>query len=857
MFGPKKRYLIVAFLVSASGYALISEPTNVHTVGSAWSQVQRQVVLAQEQVKGWLSQWSGMFSSRPLVARSEPAQPMKRIASRSPVHGSANSYPPATASAGSAGSVVAANGSVAAPSAPSPRGSVATSTPNSAPAARPAMFSARDKGTSLEELQRARQALKSKPVVAVKKAGRAGTSKIARSRAGVPVYDMKKLKTLRAVPALDIGLETLISKEDFTLPKMRVEMESPQSLKPLPKALVVTDKEISLALSGEFKPAMGPRGLLANMRPVAKPVTLERVQAVQYKIADVSQMQLKPYQPLSDEEIKMVSALILFERGGHCHMIMGLFQQIAEAEKTKIEASYHLGACAAQLGMRQAAFDKLSQVIKSEDKEFAPLALETLAKDLPILYEKDFYGLMKGLKNFKSLITEKSADEVFYRYAKGAHKAGDFKTSLTMAGMVEKGFKDDADYLEGLNYFAMGDKKNATRKWQELWTSFEARGGGDKNLRALTSTNLARLYFSQKQYPKALDLYMKVPKDHAYWVQALIEQGWTQLALNDSSGAIGNMYSLHSPYFKAVYQPESFVVRSIGYLNICQYGDAYKTLSILEKDYRGWFDKTESFMSVKKDPSEVYETVKTYLKGKSTEDVGGVPFQVLREIGRRKGFLNLQVGINDKGDEAVRYEGVNEKIKKEKVAIREAAAEAKKQFDSIKTKLLTVAKDKAQEERFKRLREDLVRQRELTIAYRYQLALLEISRQGYLAFQSTSQNQLLVVKSDLQKDAARVLNSRLKDIQSEMGKVLGNNEFLRYEVFAGSGENIRYQVAGGAVDGSVNRVPAHVKPTKIMNWNFDGEFWEDEIGSYRSGLHNNCPATGPHEQALLEKGNDE
>jgi len=27
-----------------------------------------------------------------------------------------------------------------------------------------------------------------------------------------------------------------------------------------------------------------------------------------------------------------------------------------------------------------------------------------------------------------------------------------------------------------------------------------------------------------------------------------------------------------------------------------------------------------------------------------------------------------------------------------------------------------------------------------------------------------------------------------------------------------------------------------VKPQKILNWEFDGEYWEDEIGSYRSTL---------------------
>ena len=76
-----------------------------------------------------------------------------------------------------------------------------------------------------------------------------------------------------------------------------------------------------------------------------------------------------------------------------------------------------------------------------------------------------------------------------------------------------------------------------------------------------------------------------------------------------------------------------------------------------------------------------------------------------------------------------------------------------------------------------------------------------------------------------------------------MSRTLDNNEFLRYEIFAGSGENIRYQVAGGQTTGD-NRLPASVKPQKMMNWTFDGEFWADEIGNYRSSLKNNCPKSG-------------
>ena len=79
----------------------------------------------------------------------------------------------------------------------------------------------------------------------------------------------------------------------------------------------------------------------------------------------------------------------------------------------------------------------------------------------------------------------------------------------------------------------------------------------------------------------------------------------------------------------------------------------------------------------------------------------------------------------------------------------------------------------------------------------------------------------------------------MRNIRSEIGQVLENNEFLRYEVYAGSGENIRYQVAGGKT--SKKRLSAATPPPKSLNWQFEGEYWEDEIGSYRSTLRNNCP----------------
>ena len=329
------------------------------------------------------------------------------------------------------------------------------------------------------------------------------------------------------------------------------------------------------------------------------------------------------------------------------------------------------------------------------------------------------------------------------------------------------------------------------------------------------------------------------------------------MALDDYSGAIGNMYSLHSPYFKAVYQPESFVVRTIGYLNICQYGDAYKSLTWLERDYRDWSNKTSAYLATKGNPDAIYATVKNYIRGKSTDDVDGVPFQVWREVAHRKDFLNMQTALNDKTDETKRYEGVNEKIKQEKASIRARAEDAKKRFDQLRTKIAKAVAEKANPARIDDMRASQKLEKNSTIGYRFQLSILEQSREGYLEFQKSSQTKLDSETASLSTKTGNILLNHAKNMQQQMTQVLDNNEFLRYEVFSGSGENIRYQVAGGQVSGEANRIPANIKPTKMMNWNFDGEFWEDEIGAYRSSLQNSCPANQQAQKAERVPASDQ
>jgi hypothetical protein len=47
-------------------------------------------------------------------------------------------------------------------------------------------------------------------------------------------------------------------------------------------------------------------------------------------------------------------------------------------------------------------------------------------------------------------------------------------------------------------------------------------------------------------------------------------------------------------------------------------------------------------------------------------------------------------------------------------------------------------------------------------------------------------------------------------------------------------------VAGGQVE-EADRKPAEARSKKDYGWRFKGEFWEDEIGNFKSDLQNLCP----------------
>ncbi len=718
-------------------------------------------------------------------------------------------------------------------------------------------YSSTEANDSLTSVKSVKSQLSQYRPLKVNDKGTQGDLGLKKTKSGVPtfsLYSRKKIKAksgrLRTIkikvsilPRLNIGQEPQVSKNDMQISQLNIHSPNYKLAKKLQSKETVNRKLVKTWLKTKLKKIKNAKNIKFKDFGVAKVVTLKTIEAISPQLTPEASIDERGMLRLTKNERKMLSALILYSKGGQCHAVVGLFDELSNVPEFSREANFHLGACSHKMGFYSESTIRLVRVISSEDPYFSPKAIELVLQGLPIEYEPRIAAAIKGIKN-KSLIPDGGLNRVHFILARTEAKKRNFKLAAKWAQKVQTKSEHypKSLFILAVAQYAGGQPKTAIATLLKARQWMDKSSVNNTNLENLISTDLGRIYFQTGQYKLSHVEYLKVGKDHPLWVSALVEQGWTQLMLGDVSGAIGNMYSLHSPYFKAVFIPESYAVRSIGYINICQYGDAYQTLGLMEQNYKPWLKNIKAYIRKNKSSKSYYNTLKKYLAGKSSATVKGLPYQVIREMARKRNFLNHQDSLNQKADELAQFRFISSYIKKDKYKTKRKMGRARKSIATLKAKIKSARTHKTDEKlalvkSWKKLKAIKIR------AYneaRFKLSVLENSKKGFNQLKKRVSKRLNKEKSKLRSIASYALKTNMKLIAKHMSRVVENNEFLRYEVFAGSGENIRYLSAGGRTSGA-NRLPSSIKPKQTLTWSVTGEYWEDEIGSYRSALKNNCP----------------
>lgn len=345
----------------------------------------------------------------------------------------------------------------------------------------------------------------------------------------------------------------------------------------------------------------------------------------------------------------------------------------------------------------------------------------------------------------------------------------------------------------------------------------------ENEIKAKANMLMGRLSFQSRDFNNAFEAYRNVPKNNPVWPEAMMEQALSQILYEDFEGAAGNMFSLHTDFFKKSYSPDSYLIRTVGYLNLCQYADALQVVQDLQRKYKPILEGLERYGKVK--GTSDYDTIREFAKNPGVSDVKGVARPFLFAWTQDPDFQRHQVRINQFEDELEAFRGLSLTVVKQERELSKKIAEAS---DAVSAAVAA----KADAEKMAKLKNQLE-------SAKVESKMLQLARKSLAQIRPEITAKLEGLKDERKALALEALSQRRTSLHGALKGVIDQSEVLLYEIYNGAGDHLRFQAAGGEIEA---RRTASLNPKKdeAVNWKFKGEIWEDELGHFRSSLSNVC-----------------
>ncbi|WP_413288027.1 tetratricopeptide repeat protein [Bdellovibrio sp. HCB337] len=647
----------------------------------------------------------------------------------------------------------------------------------------------------------------------------------------VPAYRLvQKNKRVNDIPRLNIGdeREIVANIKPLSIPEAGQVNLNPISRKQSPPLLQFNFDMTKVAPVTNAKAVTNSKAIqnvpdLKVLNEIQDPV-LDNVEA-KPELAAIVEMKPNDY--------KMLQALIFLEYQKNYELAFGLFSELMEDPEYRTESWFNYALTAKGLGLNsEFRMGMIKVATDTKSKEWQERAVQKLIENVNILKVSDVKYVDPLITKYDIDTTQNETYQMYRaKYYLEAGQLGQVEDALIFIGDKSPNYPE-ATMISALSLYRQGKVDDAIITLNKLMEMTENdRKGTIRNVAGLT---LGRMYFQKGAYKDSFQAYLKVDKTNPMWLQAMTEQAWTQIMAEDYEGAAGNMFSLHTDFFKNAFVPESYTVRTVGYLNLCQYGDGIQVLTDMKKKFTPLKTKLATYQTAnEKRPAAYYETVKAWLKNSDRKEVDGLPRPFIVELARHPSFTVPQTEINSYEDEIARFNKVTMTLIAREKTVMKKAGEAGREISEIRKKLID---DKNSES----LKASLATAEKRQMSFKIQQFIAQKARTSIKKLREMGIARMEKEKSDLREQAGTALKSRMTQLAGGLNRVLEQNEVLAYELYSGAGEHIRYQMAGGDIS-EKERPELKVEKAKSLNWNFQGEIWEDEVGHYRSSLKNVCP----------------
>jgi TolA-binding protein len=516
--------------------------------------------------------------------------------------------------------------------------------------------------------------------------------------------------------------------------------------------------------------------------PVKK--TIQKQKATQPKRSSVrskpsARLQSQSSNAMSErvDNSELQAALDLAKNGNYEEASIQLFNlsRSPRYARERMQIKYLLGLMLYDMKMYQTAAFQFVDVVRDGNSSYIKKSLEKLSLAADQLGDETLlnYALSKvQLEDFPA----DSQDLLRYRIGEFQFKNGEYTRAAANFSAVDRGSAlfAKSKYMEGLSFAIQNRNEFALRAYSDL-LDFKEKADFTDATRVSAQLGLARTYYQSKDWDNAIQFYRNVPRDTPQWHDALFEMSWAQMRAAKFRSVLGNMHSLHSPYYEDFYIPESLLLRSIVYLYICQYDEMEKTLDLFKKIYLPVRTNLRDVLKANLTPSRYFREMDKFAQNYQA--------LLLKETDRKTLMLPFLVA---------------RKIFKE--------ADFSRSYNYIK-----------------KLREEKNKMQQLSSRWKtspvgqYSVKILDrrISR--------------------AEESSGMIAKRYVQEIHRDLLELFKQHDFARFEMSNGRKEILKKQIlASNTSDRQIDS--DNERSFYIQNgyeyWPFQGEYWLDEIGNY-------------------------
>ncbi len=193
-------------------------------------------------------------------------------------------------------------------------------------------------------------------------------------------------------------------------------------------------------------------------------------------------------------------------------------------------------------------------------------------------------------------------------------------------------FAARAKFLEAVLMYHEGRDNEALEAFKSVVRlTKEGAVNEDPELRDLAFFQLARTHFGAKQPSFSIYYYDKMRRFTYEWLEALYESSWAEFRLGRYEKALGNLLTLHSPFFRDQYFPESLILKAVVYYENCRYVEAKSILTEFLKRYEPVHEELKQ-LTVRGQPARKYYEILANLREGESADVSRQKAALLGQI---------------------------------------------------------------------------------------------------------------------------------------------------------------------------------------------------------------------------------